>query len=375
MIIYFNQRTTHRKRQRETVEFCPQEIQALKPDIEFIEDTILSNWNADKKLRFRSILSKLCPINMRIIKDAQYQQTDYIYTWGCVPVTKIRKPYVMEMDNPACICFYNQLWLRLLNPVLRMILGSHRLKTIVCISEACKKSIEVEYGKQISDKVRVVYPYIADKNISTVHKTNKKIEFLFVSTQFLLKGGRETMHAFERLASVRDDFHLTLVTNLNEEQQKQYDLPFVTYVKANLNKKLLHDNYFSKADVFIVPSFQDSFGMVYLEALSYGLPIIATKIFATPEMVYDGENGFLVPSPIHFYKDNYQFNPKYKNGGVVEEIEKHGLYQETAHNLEKCILKIMDDKTREEMRKRSQEIFKDKFSVTIRDKAFLSLFK
>lgn len=51
---------------------------------------------------------------------------------------------------------------------------------------------------------------------------------------------------------------------------------------------------FARADVFVFPSYREAFGLVALEALSAGLPVVATKVGALLDMVVEGENGFLV---------------------------------------------------------------------------------
>jgi N-acetyl-alpha-D-glucosaminyl L-malate synthase BshA len=47
------------------------------------------------------------------------------------------------------------------------------------------------------------------------------------------------------------------------------------------------------ADLFILPSATESFGLVALEAMSCGVPVIATRVGGVPEVVPDGEAGFL----------------------------------------------------------------------------------
>jgi glycosyltransferase involved in cell wall biosynthesis len=48
-------------------------------------------------------------------------------------------------------------------------------------------------------------------------------------------------------------------------------------------------------DIFVVPSLQESFGVAAVEAAAAGLPVLASNVGGLPEVVVDGETGFLVP--------------------------------------------------------------------------------
>lgn len=51
----------------------------------------------------------------------------------------------------------------------------------------------------------------------------------------------------------------------------------------------------SASDLFLLPSDTESFGMAALEALASEVPVIATSAGGLPELVIDGENGYLLP--------------------------------------------------------------------------------
>ena len=53
--------------------------------------------------------------------------------------------------------------------------------------------------------------------------------------------------------------------------------------------------WYGRASVFCLPSEQEGFGIVFLEAMASGLPVVSTTAAAIPEVVPDGEAGLLVP--------------------------------------------------------------------------------
>lgn len=53
--------------------------------------------------------------------------------------------------------------------------------------------------------------------------------------------------------------------------------------------------YYSAADVCVVPSHYESFGLVAVEAMASGLPVVASRVGGLTGTVRDGETGYLVP--------------------------------------------------------------------------------
>lgn len=52
---------------------------------------------------------------------------------------------------------------------------------------------------------------------------------------------------------------------------------------------------FANADIFALPSYNETFGLVNLEAMQWQLPVVATPEGGIPDVVIDGKTGYLVP--------------------------------------------------------------------------------
>ena len=53
-------------------------------------------------------------------------------------------------------------------------------------------------------------------------------------------------------------------------------------------------DFYHRADLFVLPSRSESFGIVNLEAMASGLPVISTRTGAVPEYIISGEHGLLI---------------------------------------------------------------------------------
>lgn len=62
-----------------------------------------------------------------------------------------------------------------------------------------------------------------------------------------------------------------------------------------LGKHATVDELLSCADLFLLPSSMESFGLAALEAMAAGSPVVASRAGGIPEVVPDGEAGFLLP--------------------------------------------------------------------------------
>ena len=54
-------------------------------------------------------------------------------------------------------------------------------------------------------------------------------------------------------------------------------------------------DYYSAADVFVLPSYYESFGLAALEAMACGTPVVVSRVGGLKAFIKDGETGYLIP--------------------------------------------------------------------------------
>lgn len=295
--------------------------------------------------------------------------TDCIwYTWGAIPLIAGRgrqPPFVIELDNPYAITGYRVKRFRLLRPWIRRLLLADRCKKIVCLSEACRKSLLQELGKEISSKTTVLYPYLpVSKEEKESQKNTAHISLITFASNPRARGLPSTVKAFELLKNEIPDVRLTVVTTgKGIATYKDTGNIDITYVSYDLDRQKVF-SLLRAADILIHPTLQDSFGMIILEAISLGLPVIATDVFAISEMIYDGINGYLIKPPLRYYHPDFRANEKLWQVDF-EDIAPADHVPELVDSLLLHIKALSDPARRKRMGEESRRIFYERFAPEI----------
>lgn len=102
-------------------------------------------------------------------------------------------------------------------------------------------------------------------------------------------------------------------------------------------------SYFENTDVFVFPTLEDIWGMVVLEAMLFGKPVLCSKWAGAKEMVIQGESGFIFnpyqPEELASYMQKFIQEPELakKMGERSQEIIEPYNPQAIASNLSKIV--------------------------------------
>lgn len=170
----------------------------------------------------------------------------------------------------------------------------------------------------------------------------QRLKLLYVGRLELWKGVHLLLNAVQRFPI--DELELTLVGRVMPEMQ-----PFLRSLPENIrvvgakSREELADFYLS-SDVFVFPSLCDGFGLVILEAMTHGLPVIGSHYSAAPDIVVPNQTGLLtypetdLAERIQWALDNREKLTSMAVAAQRKAIEEHGIshyFRDLEKNLQK----------------------------------------
>lgn len=228
-------------------------------------------------------------------------------------------PWMIELESPTHPVSYSRVQLRLLKRPVGKILCSEHCKGIICWTESCRKAVESVWSESTVQEKAHVIPLAPDPKILEVNPSfgnEEYLDLLFVGSsniegQFATKGGREALYTFLELKDRIPNLRLTIRSGVPEgvrETCQREERIFLFEERIPWTK--MHA-LFQRSDIFLFPSYQSP-ARIFLDAMSYGLPIVTTDVWANPDIVSDGENGIVISSSDRLDLVDDQNIPKFR---------------------------------------------------------------
>jgi glycosyltransferase involved in cell wall biosynthesis len=181
-------------------------------------------------------------------------------------------------------------------------LAVHRADVVVATSQYSRSRIVEAYG--IPAEKIIIVPELIDlrsweegvREAAEIQSDSPVI--LTVAHMYPRKNLGILMEAYARLRDAGISFQGWVVgegpcRSAWEHHRDFLDLRKQVTFLGTIPRRALMERY-RRADVFCLPSRQEGFGIVFLEAMACGKPVVAARVSAVPETVVDGETGLLV---------------------------------------------------------------------------------
>jgi len=185
---------------------------------------------------------------------------------------------------------------------------SHLTSNIICTSNY-EMNLAIQFGMSVN-KLKVIHNSISSPvPISKLppNPYNKKgIKILFVGRFDHQKGYDDMVSLVNKLDP--EKFNFTAVGDFVNDNDTQNRNPLISY--TGWIDRVSLSAYYYYADFLFMPSRWESFGLVAVEAQSYGTPVIARKAASLPEIIIDGITGKLYHKNISELADFIAATPK-----------------------------------------------------------------
>jgi glycosyltransferase involved in cell wall biosynthesis/peptidoglycan/xylan/chitin deacetylase (PgdA/CDA1 family) len=170
---------------------------------------------------------------------------------------------------------------------------------VIAASDAVSKYIMANFGIKTSVIMPGVDPNFfvpsSERGSNTIlyvgstskHDLHKGLKYLLEALAQILKiSSNREIKLVVVGGGTNSDYFIDLANKLNIQAS-------VIFTGPQVGKQLL--NQYHRASLLVLPSLNESFGMVILEAMACGLPVVATNVGSIPKLVENGETGFIVP--------------------------------------------------------------------------------
>jgi len=280
------------------------------------------------------------------------EKYDLIHCAHCLSLNK--KNWISDIE------YVNQFWAagRVKNKkrVIKLV-NSKYCKRIIAWTRWSYDSIIKEIP-EIKNKVEILYPGIPEQKFKKIK--SDKIILLFSARRFYFKGGLHALEVIDRLTKKYKEVEGIIVSDVPAEVLERYSGNEKIKFLGLVPQKELFEKVYPQADVFVYPSYTDTFGFQLTEALSFGLPVVTVGGHSRKEIISEGKTGFVIDEPEKWnLKDLEELKLK-----SIEEIER------------KTELLIKDKKLRDKMSKNClQEIKEGKFSINERNKRLKRIYE
>lgn len=218
---------------------------------------------------------------------------------------------------------------------------------IIAVSPGVEQIFNEIY--HLENKTRVIYNLIDTNKIINKSKEKTDIKLDKNDLNFVSVGRLHDQKGYDILIEVINELNINKLLPDNFKFRLYGDGPNKESLQSLIKDYHLEDKillqgkvmnpykYLKNSDLFILPSRYEAFGLVIIEAMTLGVPVLATENHATNKIIKNKENGYITENSyqglynglkyllnnldeIENYKKNLK-NYKYDNSTIIKELE------------------------------------------------------
>lgn len=280
-------------------------------------------------LLLNHVIDKAIPVNLAKAYLEAFKKIpediDLVYAPGHLVFQK--RPWVVDMEHVTYLVDNNVKHFARYRGVVRKLLTSEHCKKIFSYSDFAMKGLLSNLQCPELEQKLERLPNSVPKKDFTKKFDESKVKILFVASaraprQFEIKGGPDALAAFELLSEKYDNLELVVRSEAAAKLKRR----FRGYSNIRIIEQVIPwetlEQEFKTADIFLLPAHSPPFS-VFLDAMSYELPVVTIDAPGNAEIVEDGKTGLVAgcSDKVPYFIEGLKFVPDYGSRAFLGAIK------------------------------------------------------
>lgn len=205
-----------------------------------------------------------------------------------------RKPVILHSNSPEFHLFYKNLP----QPIQQWLLWAFsQCDRFIAVSESWKNFYVRDFGLQSKQVIVLVNPIKLPVQVP-LRKNSERVRFIGLGRIGQRKGSFDAIEAFAMLPEPKKSQASLILAGDGEVEKarklvENLNLADCVTIPGWINLEQ-RDTLLAKADVFVLPTYNEGLPLALLEAMGWGLPAITTPVGGIPDIVIQDRNGFSI---------------------------------------------------------------------------------
>jgi glycosyltransferase involved in cell wall biosynthesis len=219
-------------------------------------------------------------------------KVDLIHSLNTIPMTKL--PHIVEIESYHSLFVGGSMDKHSIDRIHQLLLKENCKKVLFWTQNAYDNFNALMPDDKLKSKSQILYPAVP---LNKQNKFHKKPTIGFIARDFFSKGGELVLPVMKDFVKAKraNAIIVTDVDLIREKNEETYRLysHHINFQKL-MPRDELYKKVFPKIDILFYPGFSDSYGFIFPEAASFGIPVITMNGVARTELVHINESGYVV---------------------------------------------------------------------------------
>jgi len=225
---------------------------------------------------------------------------------------RLEKSNIIEMPHKSVLqklqALDHRIYRRVVAFVEGLVFGHNSHKACIVVSQSMKREFVCHYG-DVAESIIVIPNGVDLKMFTPANRplyrdrirqrhgiSCSDLVLMFAGGDWERKGVSYTIEAFSLLPLT--DVKLLIVGSGDEKLYGQFaELKQVRERIVFVSHTSVLWEYYAASDVFVLPTIYEPFGLVIIEAMASGLPVIVSRVAGAADFITDGVDGLLLSDP------------------------------------------------------------------------------